>query len=185
MLRLFAAIEIPEPQRQRLAALRQPLPGAKWIEPENMHITLRFAGDIDNRTAEEFAGFLADISAVPFEITLSQLGVFGGRDPRTIWAGVDGGEPLDSLQRATERAARSAGLPPDGRNHKPHVTVARLRGTRPEAVARFLGSRGAFMTEPFVVSRFVLFSSRPRVGGGPYVVEDAFPLGGWDVEDDA
>jgi 2'-5' RNA ligase len=184
VLRLFAGLEIPETVRARLDALRQPLPGAKWVEPQNFHITLRFAGDIDNRTAEEFAGFLSEIPADPFEIRLSDLGAFGGREPRSLWVGVDGGEPLAALQRATERAARSAGLPPDGRNHKPHVTIARLRGTRPDTIARFLGSCGAFCTEPFIVTRFVLFSARPRVGGGPYVVEEAFPLGGWDIEDD-
>lgn len=182
MLRLFAGIEIPKRQRDSLGLVSQPLPGAKWVEPDNMHLTLRFAGDIDNRIAEEFAAFLAEIDSDPFTIRIADLGCFGGNDPKVIWAGVNGGDRLEALQRATERAARSAGLPPETRSYKPHITLARLRGTRPEAVARFLSSAARLDLEPFTVERFVLFSSRPRVGGGPYVVEDAYPMRGthWD-----
>lgn len=176
MLRLFAGLEIPEQHRMRLSLVRNPLPGAKWVAPEDMHLTLRFAGDIDNRAAEEFAGFLAEIEQEPFEVRLSEVGAFGGREPRAIFAGADGGEPLEALHRATERAARSAGLPLEPRSFKPHITLARLRGTRPDVVARFLGSRPPLALEPFTIDRFVLFSSRPGTGGGPYVVEEAFPL---------
>ena len=176
MLRLFAAIEIPETQRLRLDLVRSPLPGAKWVDPADMHITLRFAGDIDNRVADDFAGFLAGIAIQPFEARIAEVGAFGGNDPRAVFAGVEADGALETLQRATERAARSAGLPPEPRGFKPHVTLARLKGTRPDVVARFLGSRAALRLEPFVVDRFVLFSSRPKAGGGPYVVEDVYPL---------
>jgi RNA 2',3'-cyclic 3'-phosphodiesterase len=176
MIRLFAGIEIPELHRDRLSMLAAPLPGAKWIDDDDMHITLRFAGDIDNRTAGEFADFLALIDVDPFPIRFTELGAFGGREPRVIYAGVDGGERLDLLQRATDRAARSAGLAPEGRNWHPHVTLARLRGTSSDEVARFLGSFPRLELPPFTVERFVLFSSRPNVGGGPYVVEEAYPL---------
>lgn len=185
MPRLFTALELPERVRMRLGLIRGPLAGARWVEPENFHITLRFAGDIDNRTADELSGFLEDIVMKPFDIRISGLGAFGGRTPRVIWAGVEG-EQLDHLQRAHERAARSAGLEPDPQTYRPHVTLARLRGTRPDAVARFLGSRGAITSEPFRVERFVLFSARPGSGGGPYVPEQTFPLGqsyGFDAGD--
>ena len=178
MLRLFAGIEVPQAHRMRLGFVRAPLPSAKWVDPEDMHITLRFAGDIDNRQADGFAEFLAAIEIRPFEVRIADLGVFGGREPRVLWAGVDGGEPLLALHRATERAARSAGLEPERQSFKPHVTLARLRGTSPDVVAGFLGSRGGMDLPPFTVERFVLFSSRPHVGGGPYVVEDAYPLAG-------
>lgn len=177
MLRLFAGLEIPRSHRTRLSLVRAPLPGAKWIEPDDMHITLRFAGDIDNRTAEDFAEFLAGIDLAPFELRIADLGVFGGREPRVIWAGVSGGEPLAALQKATERAARSAGLAPEAQTFKPHVTLARLRGTPAEMVARFLHSRALLDIPPFRVERFALFSSRPKVGGAPYVIEEAFALG--------
>ena len=176
MLRLFAAIEIPEPHRLRLDGVRSPLPGAKWVEPADMHITLRYAGDIDNRRADDFAGFLAGIEVQPFDVVISEVAAFGGRDPRVIYAGVEADEPIEALHRATERAARAAGLEPEARSFKPHVTLARLKGTRPEAIAPFLGSRAALKLPPFTVERFVLFSARPNVGGGPYVVEAEFPL---------
>lgn len=176
MPRLFVGLEIPEHVRLRLSLLRGPLPGAKWIEPEDMHITLRFAGDIDNRQADELVGFLDGVDANPFEVTIREVGAFGGREPRVIWVGVEGGAELDQLQRAVERACRAAGLEPEGRSFKPHVTLARLRGTGPDIVARFLGSRSRLVIDPFPVERFALFSSKPRVGGGPYVVENVFPL---------
>jgi 2'-5' RNA ligase len=182
MPRLFTAIELPDEVRHRLAALKVPLPGARWLEPGNLHLTLRFAGDIDNRIARDFADGLAAIDCDPFELRLNGLGTFGGNDPRAIWAGVEAGPQLETLARANERAARGAGLAPEGRNFKPHVTLARLSHPRIEAVAKFLQRHGAFRTEPFLVTRFVLMSSRPQTGGGPYVVEDAFPMGGFPAE---
>jgi len=179
MPRLFTAIEIPAAMRQRLSLIRAPLPGAKWIEPENMHITLRFAGDVDGRAAEEFAGSLASVSAKPLPVTIAGVGAFGGRDPRVLWAGVAASDRLDALYRANDRAARAAGLEPMERNFKPHVTLARLRGARPQAVARFLAENGGLRTEPFLATRFVLLSARPGSGGGPYVVEAEYPLASW------
>jgi RNA 2',3'-cyclic 3'-phosphodiesterase len=183
MPRLFAGIEIPLEQRDELARLRQPLPGAKWVDQDSLHLTLRFAGDIDNTKAAEFADHLGGITVNAFEMRLAGLGVFGGNDPRSIWAGVEAGPKLEALARAAERAARGAGLPPEGRVFKPHVTVARLRHANASAIARVLGRIGAYRSKPFLVGRFVLFSSRPKVGGGPYVVEEAFPLRGGEFAD--
>jgi 2'-5' RNA ligase len=176
MPRLFIGLELPEMVRMRLGLVRGPLQGARWIDPENMHITLRFAGDIENRQADELVGFLDGIEVPPFEVMIREVGAFGGRDPRIIWAGVEAGPELEQLQRAVERACRATGLPPETKGFKAHVTLARLRGARPEVVARFLGSRGSLAIGPITVDRFVLFSSRPHVGGGPYVVEHDFPL---------
>jgi 2'-5' RNA ligase len=178
MPRLFTAIEIPEAIRVRLSLLRAPLSGAKWIEPENMHITVRFAGDIDGRVADELVDFLAGVRARPFEVAIKGVGAFGGRDPRVLWAGVEAGEPLDALYRAHDRSARAAGLEPEGRAFKPHVTLARMRGARQHAVARFLEENGALRAEPFMATQFVLLSARPGSGGPPYVVEGAFPFEG-------
>ncbi len=177
MPRLFVGLELPEMVRVRLALIGGPLPGAKWIPPEDMHLTLRFVGDIDNRQADDLVGFLDDIRLTAFELAIRDLGAFGGNEPRIIWAGADAGPALEQLQRAVERAARLAGLPPETRSFKPHVTLARLRGTRPDVVARFLGSRPGLSIEPFVVDHFALFSSRPRVGGAPYMIENVFPPG--------
>ena len=189
MPRLFAALELPENAREQLCALETPLPGARWMEEDEFHLTLRFAGDIDNRQARDFADALASIVRDVFELRIAGLGVFGGNEPRTLWAGVEPSPELGQLARDCERAARQAGLPPETRVYKPHVTLARLRYSRVDAVARFLEHKGAFRLEPFVVERMVLLSARPQLGGGPYVVEEAFPLRGamldYGTEDDA
>ena len=174
MLRLFAAIELRQLHRNRLALIKTPFPGAKWVDPESMHITLRFAGDIENHAADEFAGFLSEIDFDPFDVQIGEIASFGGNDPRIVFATADGGRPLEQLHRSAERAARSAGLDPETRSFKPHVTLARLKGAKPETVARFLGTCAPLGLPPFRVERFVLFSSRLRVGGGPYVIEEIF-----------
>ena len=183
MPRLFTALEIPELLRTRLSLLRAPLNGAKWVEPENMHITLRFAGDIDGRTADEFADLLAEATAKPFAVSIAGAGSFGGRDPRVLWAGVEARPELDALYRANERAARAAGLDPDPRDFRPHVTLARMRGARQGAVARFLEENGDLLLEPFMVTQFALLSARPGSGGPPYAVEAVYPLAGTGAMD--
>ena len=178
MIRLFAGIPVPDRIGQALARIKQPLPGAKWVEPENYHITLRFAGDIDNAIAHEFADFLSRIDVDAFSLGITGLGAFGGNDPRVLWAGIEPSEGLMALQRATEMAARSAGLKPERQQFKPHVTLARLRHSRPDAVSKLLQHHGALESPAFLVDRFVLYSSKPRTGGGPYVVERYFALAG-------
>lgn len=182
MPRLFTAIEIPSHLCDELRRLRSPLPGARWLEPENLHLTIRFVGDVDNARAAEFADRLAAIDLSAFSLRLVGLGAFGGSKPHAIWAAVEQSDPLETLARAHERAARSAGLPPESRTFKPHVTLARLRHTRPETVARYLGRNGGYRSEPFFVGRFVLLSSRPQTGGGPYATEETYPLQGGGLD---
>jgi 2'-5' RNA ligase len=177
MPRLFTALELSDSVRLHLSLIRAPINGAKWVEAENMHITLRFAGDVDERTADDFASRLRDIRAEPLTITIQGVGAFAGREARVLWAGVDGGPALEDLYRANERAARAVGLEPDPRAFKPHVTLARARGVRPQAAARFLQENGALKLSPFLVTRFVLLSARPGSGGPPYPIEEAYPLG--------
>lgn len=185
MPRLFTGIEIPAEQREEIARLKLPLPGGgRWMEPSDLHLTLRFVGDIEKSQAEEFADRLESIDLDAFELRLSGLGVFGGNEPRSIWTGVEDSAPLEALARANDRAARAAGLPPDGRQFKPHVTLARMKYANADEVARVLQRLGAFRTAPFIVSRFVLFSSKPKSGGGPYVVEEAFNLRGGEYAHD-
>jgi 2'-5' RNA ligase len=178
MPRLFTAIELPEALRETLSALEAPLPGAVWTAEDNLHITMRFAGDIDNRAADEFAAELDGIEADAFTLQMSGIGAFGGNDPRILYAAVAPSPQLEALARAHERAARNAGLAPEKRTFKPHVTLARLRRGRLDAVMRFLQRHARFRAPPFAVTRFVLLSSRPKVGGGPYVEEASYPLRG-------
>lgn len=176
MPRLFSGLEIPPDIAQRLSSLRGGIEGARWVDPDNYHVTLRFIGDVDNATADRFDEALERIAGQPFEISLDGVGAFGGRKPRAVWVGVTANGALGNLRRANEQAAQKAGLLPETRNFHPHVTLARLRGAKTDAVARYLGECGSFLTQPFEVKRFVLFSSRDSKGGGPYVVERRYPL---------
>jgi 2'-5' RNA ligase len=183
MPRLFTALEIPESLTPRLASLRDGLNGAHWVIPDNYHITIRFVGDIEDAAAHDFADALAAIQMDSFQVEISGLSSFGGRKPRAIYAALKPNESLERLAKAHERAARLAGLPPETRNFTPHITLARLRNARPQAVARYLERFGGFCSEPFRVSRFILLSSRALHGGGPYVLEEVYPLGGAWAED--
>jgi RNA 2',3'-cyclic 3'-phosphodiesterase len=176
MPRLFTALEIPYSVADSLARLRGGLSGARWIDAENYHITLRFIGDVDERVAHDVAHALDSIRRPAFTVTLDQLGSFGGDKPKAIIARAKPEPALLELQAEQERLLRRLGAPPEPRKFIPHVTLARLRGAAPRAVASYLGARGYFPPLKFEASRFVLFSSRDSVGGGPYVLEADYPF---------
>jgi 2'-5' RNA ligase len=176
MPRLFTGLEIPVEVGQTLSQLRGGLPGARWIDPENYHVTLRIIGDIDGLAANEIASLLPRINRKPFDVTLQGLSSFGGKKPRAVVASVVPSRPLIELHAELERLMQRIGLTPEGRKFTPHVTLARLRTASNQDVADYLSLRGYFPTRVFRASRFVLFSSRASVGGGPYVVEDAYAL---------
>jgi RNA 2',3'-cyclic 3'-phosphodiesterase len=182
MLRLFTGLEIPDDIGQSLSMLRGGLPGARWIDPENYHVTLRFIGDVDDTIAHEIASMLERVRREPFEMRVEDLISFGGRKPRAIVATLGPtlgpARALMELQAEHERLMQRVGLEPEGRKYVPHVTLARLRDSSSRQVADYLALRAPFRSPPFKVARFVLFSSRASVGGGPYVVEAAYPLAG-------
>ena len=156
--------------------MRGGLPGARWIDPQNYHLTLRFIGDVDDVIAHEVASMLGRVKRGPFELHMEGLTSFGGRKPRAVVASVAPAQALLDVQAEQERLMQRIGLEPEGRKFTPHVTLARLRESSSRDVAEYLSARGYFRTSPFRVSRFVLFSSRASVGGGPYVVEASYPL---------
>jgi RNA 2',3'-cyclic 3'-phosphodiesterase len=176
MPRLFTGLEIPQQVAESLAMMRGGLPGARWIDPENYHLTLRFIGDIDDALAHEIAGMLGRVRRMSFQLRLDGLLPFGGRKPRALVAAVSPIAPLMELQAEQERLLQRLGLEPEGRKYTPHVTLARLRDTSSRQVADYLSARGHYRSASFEVSRFVLFSSRASVGGGPYVIEADYPL---------
>ncbi len=187
MPRLFVALEVPRNAAMSLSLLRGGLPGARWIDVENFHITLRFIGDIDGRTADEVVDRLDRIERPEFQLALSGIGSFGSKKPHSVYAGVTQEPEMFALQGEIERICQRLSLPADPRKFTPHVTLARLRNSRPEEVAHYLTGRGNFHTSAFTVNRFVLMSSKESVGGGPYVTEEVFPLyesgGNWDSAD--
>jgi len=178
MPRLFTGLEIPADIGLQLSTLRGGLPGARWIDPENYHITLRFIGDIDVSTAHDVFSVLGDTRRRgAITVTLDQLATFGGERPRAVLARAVPTSALSDLQAEQERLIRRVGLPPEKRKFVPHVTLARLRDASPIDVAGYMTTRGHFPKLSFTARRFVLFSSRESTGGGPYVVEAAYPLG--------
>jgi 2'-5' RNA ligase len=176
MPRLFTGLEIPSETALMLSMLRGGLRGARWIDPENYHITLRFIGDIDDRTADEVVDALDRIRRDPIEIRLDGLGSFGNGKPHVVWAGVQLPSALSELQSEQERILQRLHLPAERRKYVPHVTLARCKTSNNEDVAKWLCERGNFQAPPFIAGRFVLFSAKSSVGGGPYLVEEAYPL---------
>jgi RNA 2',3'-cyclic 3'-phosphodiesterase len=176
MPRLFTGLEIPRDIGESLALLRGGLPGARWIDPENYHLTLRFIGDVDDVVAQEVALLLSKVRRNAFDLRLDGLLSFGGRKPRAVVASISPAQPVVELQAEHERLMQWVGLEPEGRKYTPHVTMARLRDSSSRQVADFLSNRAAFRSMEFLISGFVLFSSRATVGGGPYVVEASYPF---------
>jgi RNA 2',3'-cyclic 3'-phosphodiesterase len=175
--RLFTGLEIPSQVAFMLSLKRGGLQGARWIDPENYHITLRFIGDVDHHTANEVADALDRLAeSEAFAIKLNHLGAFGGDKPRALYAGVESNAALAHLQASQERVLQRLGLPPESRKFIPHVSLARLRGTSAGEMAGYMAMAGRFEPLEFPVGRFVLYSSRDSVGGGPYRIEETYPL---------
>jgi RNA 2',3'-cyclic 3'-phosphodiesterase len=177
MPRLFTGLELPDAVVGQFALMRGGIVGARWLEPEDYHITLRFIGDIDARTARDIDETLGDIHRPKAPIRFEGLSWFGGDKPRAIVAKVKAEPALMDLQAEQERRLRRVGIEPEARKYTPHVTLARLRGAGQAAIASYLAMRGALVADSFAAERFVLYSARAGSGGGPYVVEAAYPLG--------
>jgi 2'-5' RNA ligase len=177
MPRLFTGLEVPEAVVAKLALMRGGVVGARWLEPEDYHITLRFIGDVDAGSARDIDETLRDIHRPKAPVRFEGLSWFGGAKPRAIVAKVKPETALMDLQAEQERRLRRIGVEPETRKYTPHVTLARLRNVGQAAVANYLASRGALVAESFTAERFILYSARDGSGGGPYVVEAAYPLG--------
>jgi len=177
MIRLFAAVALPDEVAEKLPPLQVGLPGARWRPRETLHVTLRFFGDVAEPVADDLDIALAAAGAGPFELVLQGVGAFGeGERVRTVWVGVAESPALSRLARACERAARNAGLKPETRNYAPHVTLAYLRAPEPEFVGRWLADHNLLHLEPFKVARFGLYSSWPGEAGSQYRLEQSYVL---------
>jgi 2'-5' RNA ligase len=176
MPRLFTGLELPGVVVSQLTLMRGGVVGARWLEPEDYHITLRFLGDIDAGAARDVDETLGDIRRPKTHVRFEGLSWFGADKPRAIVAKVKADPALMDLQAEQERRLRRIGIEPETRKYTPHVTLARLRGVGPATVASYLAERGALIADSFTAERFVLYSAREGSGGGPYVVEAAYPL---------
>lgn len=178
MVRLFVGLAMPERHRQHLSAMSGGIEGARWVAAANLHLTLRFIGEVDEDVAEDLAAALEAITIEPFELTIKGLGTFG-HPPHALWAGVQD-EPqgaLATLAAHVESTVVRAGLEPEHRKFNPHITLARFRKVNEARIARFLQDGGGLALEPFTVSGFTLFQSHLRPEGAEYerIVEYGFP----------
>jgi len=176
MIRLFTALEIPKNAASHLALLGGGVPGARWQKPEQLHVTLRFIGEVDEGVARDIDDVLSSIHAPSFELEISGVGAFGGKMPRALWAGVRGTEPLLHLQRKIETALQHLGLPPEHRKFTPHITLAYLKSAPREKVLDFLTHHALLSLPAISVTRFVLFSSQLSPDGSLYRVERTYAL---------
>lgn len=176
MPRLFTGLAIPPDVREHFALLRGGLPGARWIEPADYHLTLRFIGDIDDALAEDVFEELAATTGAAVEVTLTELKAFGGQRPRAIVARAEPSPALMRLQAEHERLIRNAGVAAETRKFVPHVTLARLTAGGSADAAHYLGSKTILSPIRFTAREFLVYSSRASKGGGPYVEEARYPL---------
>ena len=177
MPRLFTGLEVPAAVSAELGLYRGGLEGARWIDAANFHVTLRFIGDIDAGTARDVTAALDEVRArVPVTVAFDALATFGGARPRALFARVVPTPELARLQAEHEKLLRRVGIEPESRKFTPHVTLARLRDVSAGDAAAYLAMRGHFPRLQFTALRFVLFSARDSVGGGPYAVEAAYSL---------
>lgn len=163
-IRLFAAIALPDFVAERLLPLMKGVPGAKWRPRENLHLTLRFFGEVAEPVADDIDAALSEIaeSNAPFELTLKAAGAFGGADPHALWIGAAESAALKRLASDCERAARRAGLKPERHKFTAHVTLAYLSGAPLDRVHGFESRLGLFQAPPFQVDSFGLYSSHVR-----------------------
>lgn len=177
MVRLFVGVELPDDVRERLAALCAGVPGARWVPPENLHLTLRFIGEVAGDEADDIYHALSAVRPRSFDITLSGVGHFEtGGEVRQLWAGVERSAELVALRDRIESTLVRLGLEPDGRRFTPHVTLARLRDTPAHRVSTFLAHHALFRAGPIPVSHFTLFSSFLQGSGSIYTAEADYPL---------
>ncbi len=187
-MRLFVALGLPEAVSAQLIGLIGGIPGARWVPPENYHLTLRFIGEVEPWRAEEVDEALAGIRARPFDLVLNGLGLFekAGRI-NALWVGIERSEALLRLQAKVETALQRVGLDPERRRFAPHVTLARTDRAPPDKLISFVQTHNLFRAPVMRVEEFCLFSSKLGKEQAVYVPEVAYPLGagvsapaGWD-----
>ena len=176
-MRLFVALELPWDVRDRLALMSGGIPGARWLDAEQMHVTLRFIGEVDGHTQSDIESALSAVHVAPFSLRVDGVGCFGtGRKARTLWAGLAANDTLTRLQSKVETAIAKVGLAPERRKFHPHVTLARLKNPGIQRLGDYLARHGDLISEDLPMDHFTLFSSHLGNAGAVYRTEATFPL---------
>jgi 2'-5' RNA ligase len=176
MMRLFVALALPDVIADGVLLLQGGVPGARWSEREQLHLTLRFIGEVDGRDAAAIDDALSTIREPRFMLELKGVGEFGGKNPRALWAAVRDETSVRHLQRKIESALQRIGLPAEERKFAPHITLARLRAAPRDRIVTFLAAQALYASPPFEVNTFILYSSRLTPNGSIYRPERAYAL---------
>ena len=176
MHRLFVAIRPPEDVRDLLIDAMDDSPALRWVGDEQLHLTLRFIGEVERPVANDIAAALDRVRSSNFQIRISRAGKFEKRSGGALWAGVEPKTPVVGLAAKVERALQQVGLEPEHRAFSPHITLARWNRRNSEAVEAFLRRNSDLHSDPFDVDRFVLFESKLSRHGPHYEEIAAFAL---------
>jgi RNA 2',3'-cyclic 3'-phosphodiesterase len=183
-MRLFVALSIPDAVARSLMLLQGGVPGARWQTREQLHLTLRFIGEVNGSDVHVLDDALAGIDAPAFEMQMHSVGQFGNKQPHSLWAAARRNDLLDHLQRKVDSAIRRVGQPQDAHKFTPHVTLARLRHPELERARIWLTDHALYTSDEFTVGAFCLYSSKLTSDGSIYRVEQEYPLRGFDGEID-
>jgi 2'-5' RNA ligase len=177
MPRLFIAVDLPETIKENLESMSFGIPGAKWVRPEQLHLTVRFIGEVDGALFHDIKNILAEVSAASFSLQLKGVGYFPPRGaPRVLWIGLGKSEPLLLLRKKIDLRLLRVGVEPEGRKFSAHITLARLKNSPVQKIANFLSGNGLFSQEPFQVEDFKLYSSILSPKGAYHKVERIYPF---------
>jgi RNA 2',3'-cyclic 3'-phosphodiesterase len=177
MLRLFVGIGFPPELKLRLSLLSSGIPGARWVDPGNFHLTLRFIGETSEAVAADIDEALAKLRARRFILQLAGVGVFGSGDkPRSLWVGVERSPELAVLRDKVEQTLVRVGLAPETRKFSPHVSLARLHKPALDKLTGFLAAHAQFRAVPYPVQGFSLIASFQTKAGSIYEDQADYPL---------
>jgi 2'-5' RNA ligase len=176
--RLFIALTLPPPVRDFLAGLTQPLPGVTWTHADQLHVTLRFLGDVSVEQLEPMIARLATVRVAPFILPVEGVGTFPpNRPPRVVWIGVGSGHPrLFQLRQRLDDALLASGLQLDVRTFHPHVTLARVTENAGAALTHWIHMQRDVAAPPFRVEAFDLYASELRPTGAVHTLKQRFRL---------
>ena len=176
MHRLFVAIRPPEDIRDLLIDAMDDSAELRWVGDDNLHLTLRFIGEVEGPLADDIALALGRIHFERFELSVAGAGIFEKRNGGALWAAVSPKEPVAALAAKVERACAAAGLEPERRAFHPHITLARWNRRSAAAAQAFLERNRALAAPSFAVDRFILFESRLSRHGAHYEEVGSFAL---------
>lgn len=178
MIRLFIAVELPSDIRLYIKDLGRGIPGARPLPAEQIHLTLRFIGEVEGTLFQDIRECLFDVKKTPFSLQVSGVGHFPPRGiPKVIWAGVTPTEELVRLKKRVDRVLLTCGIDLEKQKFSPHITLARLRNSPIPRVSEFLAGNSFLQTPEFTVDSFHLFSSRLGKSGALHTLEESYGLG--------